>query len=66
MTIWLGVVTMLIPNSGRTPAGLYAHVRIRAISLLSACFVEFSGGPLICRYYWVYYVLPAYFDIRLS
>jgi polar amino acid transport system permease protein len=37
------------------------------VAFAATCFVEFfRATPLILQIYWVYYVLPAYFDIRFS
>ena len=67
MTIWLSVVTMLIAIPGGLLLAFMRMSRFKAISLLSACFVEFfRATPLILQIYWAYYVLPAYFDIQLS
>lgn len=67
MTIWLTVVTMLIAIPGGL---LLALMRLSGSRLLSAPatgFVEFfRATPLILQIYWVYYVLPAYFDVQLS
>ena len=67
MTIWLSVVTMVIS----IPSGLVlAFLRLsplKPVSVLATAFVEFfRATPLILQIYWVYYVLPAYFDIQLS
>jgi polar amino acid transport system permease protein len=67
MTVWLSVVTMLIAIPGGLLLAFMRMSKFKAVSLLSACFVEFfRATPLILQIYWVYYVLPAYFDIRLS
>jgi His/Glu/Gln/Arg/opine family amino acid ABC transporter permease subunit len=67
MTIWLSVVTMIIAIPGGLVLAFMRLSRFRAISLLAASFVEFfRATPLILQIYWVYYVLPAYFDVRLS
>ena len=40
---------------------------LRLISMPATAFVEFfRATPLILQIYWVYYVLPAYFDLQLS
>jgi polar amino acid transport system permease protein len=67
MTIWLSVVTMALA----IPGGLIlAFMRLSGIGLIAqaaTAFVEFfRATPLILQIYWAYYVLPAYFDIRLS
>jgi len=67
MTIWLSVVTMIIAIPGGLVLAFMRLSRFKAISLLAASFVEFfRATPLILQIYWVYYVLPAYFDVRLS
>ncbi|MEI7600555.1 amino acid ABC transporter permease [Aestuariivirga sp.] len=67
MTIWLSVVTMALS----IPGGLVlAFMRLSPLSLVSkpaTAFVEFfRATPLILQIYWVYYVLPAYFDVQMS
>ena len=67
MTIWLAVVTMALA----IPGGLFlAFLRLspfRIVSSSAAAFVEFfRATPLILQIYWVYYVMPAYFDVQLS
>lgn len=67
MTIWLAVVTMALSIPGGL---LLAFLRLspaRVVSGPATAFVEFfRATPLILQIYWVYYVLPAYFDIRLT
>jgi His/Glu/Gln/Arg/opine family amino acid ABC transporter permease subunit len=67
MTMWLSVVTMALS----IPGGLVlAFMRLSPLSLVSkpaTAFVEFfRATPLILQIYWVYYVLPAYFDVQMS
>ncbi len=67
MTIWLSVVTMVIAIPGGLVLAFMRLSRFRPLSFFAACFVEFfRATPLILQIYWVYYVLPAYFDIQLS
>lgn len=67
MTIWLSVVTMLIAIPGGLLLAFLRLSEFRVVSILATSFVEFfRATPLILQIYWVYYVLPAYFDIRLS
>lgn len=67
MTVWLSVVTMLIAIPGGLVLAFMRLSRLRVVSLPAASFVEFfRATPLILQIYWVYYVLPAYFDIQLS
>jgi His/Glu/Gln/Arg/opine family amino acid ABC transporter permease subunit len=67
MTIWLTVVTMTLAIPGGLALAFMRLSRWRAVSAPATAFVEFfRATPLILQIYWVYYVLPAYFDIRLS
>ena len=67
MTVWLSVVTMLIAIPGGLVLAFMRLSRLSVVSLPAASFVEFfRATPLILQIYWVYYVLPAYFDIQLS
>jgi His/Glu/Gln/Arg/opine family amino acid ABC transporter permease subunit len=59
MTVLLAVLTMLIAVPGGVVLALMRLSPIRAISLASACFVEFFRNlPLILVIYWAFYVLP--------
>jgi His/Glu/Gln/Arg/opine family amino acid ABC transporter permease subunit len=67
MTVWLTFATMALA----IPGGLVlALMRLSPVTLISAsatAFVEFfRATPLILQIYWIYYVLPAYFDVQLS
>ncbi|WP_119388444.1 amino acid ABC transporter permease [Taklimakanibacter lacteus] len=67
MTIWLACVTMLLAIPGGLVLALLRLSRIRALAMAATGFVEFfRATPLILQIYWVYYVLPAYFDVQLS
>lgn len=67
MTIWLSVATMAIAIPGGLVLAFMRLSRFRPVSFFAACFAEFfRATPLILQIYWVYYVLPAYFDIQLS
>lgn len=67
MTIWLSVVTMLLAIPGGLALALLRLSGIRPLAMAATAFVEFfRATPLILQIYWVYYVLPAYFDIQLS
>ena len=67
MTIWLAVVTMALAIPGGLVLAFMRMSPFRAISGIATIFVEFfRATPLILQIYWVYYVLPAYFDVRLS
>jgi His/Glu/Gln/Arg/opine family amino acid ABC transporter permease subunit len=67
MTIWLTCVTMAIAIPGGLVLALMRLSPIRLIAGAATAFVEFfRATPLILQIYWVYYVLPAYFDVQLS
>lgn len=67
MTVWLSAVTMFIAIPGGLLLAFMRLSKYRAVSIISAAFVEFfRATPLILQIYWVYYVLPAYFNIQLS
>jgi polar amino acid transport system permease protein len=67
MTVFLAVATMALS----IPGGLaLAFLRLSPFAVVrgpATAFVEFfRATPLILQIYWVYYVLPAYFDIQFS
>ena len=67
MTVWLSVVTMVIAIPGGLLLAFMRLSQYRPLSIIAAAFVEFfRATPLILQIYWVYYVLPAYFNIQLS
>jgi polar amino acid transport system permease protein len=67
MTMWLACVTMLLAIPGGLVLALLRLSPIRPLSIAATAFVEFfRATPLILQIYWVYYVLPAYFDVQLS
>src|SRR4029079_2252032 len=67
MTIWLACVTMLLAIPGGLALALLRLSNIRPFAMAATAFVEFfRATPLILQIYWVYYVLPAYFDVQLS
>jgi His/Glu/Gln/Arg/opine family amino acid ABC transporter permease subunit len=67
MTIWLACVTMLLAIPGGLALALLRLSKIRPLAMAATAFVEFfRATPLILQIYWVYYVLPAYFDVQLS
>ena len=67
MTIWLTFVTMAIAIPGGLLLALMRLSPLRIVSGAATAFVEFfRATPLILQIYWVYYVLPAYFDMQLS
>jgi His/Glu/Gln/Arg/opine family amino acid ABC transporter permease subunit len=67
MTIWLACVTMLLAIPGGLALALLRLSSIRPLAMAATAFVEFfRATPLILQIYWVYYVMPAYFDMQLS
>ena len=67
MTVWLSVVTMALAIPGGLILAFMRLSRVRLVATSATGFVEFfRATPLILQIYWVYYVLPAYFDIQLS
>ena len=67
MTIWLTVATMALAIPGGLALALMRLSPLRLLSVPATAFVEFfRATPLILQIYWVYYVLPAYFDVQLS
>ncbi len=67
MTIWLACVTMLLAIPGGLALALLRLSHIRPLAMAATAFVEFfRATPLILQIYWVYYVMPAYFDVKLS
>jgi polar amino acid transport system permease protein len=67
MTIWLSIVTMALAIPGGLILAFMRLSRLRLIAKAATAFVEFfRATPLILQIYWVYYVLPAYFDVQLS
>lgn len=67
MTIWLTVITMALAIPGGLLLALLRLSPLRLVSAAATAFVEFfRATPLILQIYWVYYVLPAYFDVQMS
>jgi polar amino acid transport system permease protein len=67
MTVWLTVATMALAIPGGLILALMRLSPVRLISASATVFVEFfRATPLILQIYWIYYVLPAYFDVQLS
>lgn len=67
MTVWLTCITMIIAIPSGMLLALMRLSPFRLIAGLATAFVEFfRATPLILQIYWVYYVLPAYFDLQLS
>ena len=67
VTVWLSVVTMALSIPGGLILAFMRLSKVRPVAKSATAFVEFfRATPLILQIYWVYYVLPAYFDIQLS
>lgn len=67
MTVWLTFATMALAIPGGLLLALMRLSGLRLVRAPATAFVEFfRATPLILQIYWVYYVLPAYFDIQLS
>jgi len=67
VTIILTVSTMALAVPGGLLLALLRLSPIRIVSSAATGFVEFfRATPLILQIYWVFYVLPAAFDITLS
>jgi glutamine transport system permease protein len=67
MTILLAVTTMAIAIPGGLLLALMRLAPTRALSAPATAVVEFfRATPLILQLYWVFYVLPAAFDISFS
>jgi polar amino acid transport system permease protein len=66
-TIELTVLTMALAIVGGVALAMLRMSRFRVVRTLTTAFVEFfRATPLILQIYWVFYVLPATFDLRLS
>jgi len=67
MTVWLTFATMALAIPGGLVLALMRLSPVRLVSASATGFVEFfRATPLILQLYWIYYVLPAYFDVQLS
>jgi His/Glu/Gln/Arg/opine family amino acid ABC transporter permease subunit len=67
VTVMLTAATMTIALPGGLLLALLRLSPIRIVSSVTTGFVEFfRATPLILQIYWVFYVLPAAFDITLS
>jgi His/Glu/Gln/Arg/opine family amino acid ABC transporter permease subunit len=67
VTVMLTVATMAVALPGGLLLALLRLSPIRVVSSATTGFVEFfRATPLILQIYWVFYVLPAAFDIALS
>jgi len=67
MTIMLTVVTMALALPGGLILAFLRMSPFRIVRGLTTAFVEFfRATPLLLQIYWVYYVLPAMFDIQFS
>jgi glutamine transport system permease protein len=67
MTVVLAAVTMALALPGGLVLALLRLSPYRAVRGVATGFVEFfRATPLILQIYWVFYVMPAAFDVRLS
>jgi polar amino acid transport system permease protein len=67
MTIFLTVATMALAIPGGLALAFLRMSRWAAVRAPATAFVEFfRATPLILQVYWVFYVLPATFGLRLS
>lgn len=67
MTILLTVLTMALAIPGGLILAFLRLVPVRLVSVAAIGFVEFfRATPLILQVYWVFYVLPATFDVEFS
>jgi len=67
MTVFLTIVTMALAIPGGLVLAFLRLSRWSLVRRLATAFVEFfRATPLILQIYWVYYVLPAFFDIRFE
>jgi polar amino acid transport system permease protein len=67
MTVWLTVCTMLLAIPGGLALAFLRLSPWRMLRLPATALVEFfRATPLILQLYWVYYVMPAFLDIRMS
>jgi len=67
MTIFLTMATMALAIPGGLALALLRMSGWRALRAPATGFVEFfRATPLILQVYWVFYVLPATFGLRLS
>lgn len=66
-TIVLTVLTMVVAIVGGLVLAVLRMTPFRAVRMASTAFVEFfRATPLILQIYWVFYILPATFDIQFS
>jgi len=67
MTILLTVLTMALAIPGGLILAFLRLAPVRLVNVAATAFVEFfRATPLILQVYWVFYVLPATFDIEFS
>jgi polar amino acid transport system permease protein len=67
LTVYLTVATMAIAVPGGLALAFMRMSRWRLVRAPATAFVEFfRATPLILQVYWVFYVLPATFGLRLS
>jgi len=67
MTVFLTVATMALAMPGGLVLAFLRLSPWSPVRRVTTGFVEFfRATPLILQIYWVYYVLPAFFDIRFE
>jgi polar amino acid transport system permease protein len=67
LTVYLTVATMALAVPGGLALAFMRMSRWRMVRAPATAFVEFfRATPLILQVYWVFYVLPATFGLRLS
>jgi polar amino acid transport system permease protein len=67
MTVALTAATMALALPGGLILAFLRLSPYRAVRGAAASFVEFfRATPLILQIYWIFYVMPAAFDVRLS
>ena len=66
-TLVLTVLTMIVAIAGGLVLAFLRISRIRPVRVAATAFVEFfRATPLILQIYWVFYILPATFDVQFS
>jgi His/Glu/Gln/Arg/opine family amino acid ABC transporter permease subunit len=67
VTIALTVITMALAIPGGLILAALRMAPLAPVRIAATAFVEFfRATPLILQLYWTFYVLPAFFDVRLS
>jgi polar amino acid transport system permease protein len=67
VTVALTLITMVLAVPGGLLLVGLRLSPLRPVRVAATAFVEFfRATPLILQLYWMFYVLPAFFDVRLS